>query len=138
MRSSRRPQLFGVVAVVVGLAVSTLVVAPAHAAQWHDIEGTVWSDGETWFSSSTIREKDGNGAIDAVFNSLMGGGIDFGVRNTSHTWLGQSPLAFPTEGDPKTLATSVSNGTEFYTRYKRGTSCQSWWCNHNFAGSIKY
>jgi hypothetical protein len=45
---------------------------------------------------------------------------------------------FDTVNNTQTIMSSVSDGTQFRTAFRRTESCQNWRCEHDFAGSLYY
>jgi hypothetical protein len=123
-----------------GTVVALGVTPAAHAASWHGISGTVYSPcssaGHVWYISSNQRTKDGTTAVKAQFSKVNAGGLSFRIVNTGQVTIGTIQYYTTTETNlSKTLASSVSNGTRFYTSFKQ-TSSKCGLADYNFQGSL--
>lgn len=141
MRSTTKAiqRRIGTVALLTAAAVAT-VAAPAYAASWHGVSGTVYSpaSGQIWFTSSTARTKSGAGSVQLQFNTLNPGGVTWNLLGPSGQQYGVTQSWTGTEtGITRTFTSSMANGTTFYNHFKEYDG-QSGHGNYNFNGSEYY
>lgn len=114
--------------------------APALAASWHGVSGTVYSpcSGQTWYLSTTARTKAGTGAVKLQFSQLPPGGVTWNILGKSNQQYGvtQSWTANET-GITRTLVSSLNDGTTFYNHFKEYDG-QCGHGDYNFTGSEYY
>ncbi|MBF0817693.1 hypothetical protein E4U02_14905 [Microbacterium paludicola] len=130
------------IAAALALGATFLVAAPAAAASWTSISGTVFSDSDAWYYSSVIRTKRGGGKVSAKFSNLPACGssantqLRFAITKPGTQTLIGGIQYFPVINDERTLASSVADGTQFRTTFSRYLSCTN--SDHNFSGSLYY
>jgi hypothetical protein len=128
---------------VVAAASAVAVVAtsaPAFAASWHGVSGTVYSpcSGQTWFLSSTARTKSGTGAVKLQFSQLPPGGVTWNILGKSNQQFGVTQSWTGNEtGITRTLDSSLGGGTTFYNHFKEYDG-QCGHGDYNFTGSEYY
>lgn len=135
---SRRRRNVAVAAASAAAIVATS--APAFAASWHGVSGTVYSpcSGQTWFLSTTARTKSGTGAVKLQFSQLPPGGVTWNILGKSNQQYGvtQSWTSGET-GITRTLDSSLGDGTTFYNHFKEYDG-QCGHGDYNFTGSEYY
>lgn len=137
----------GKLTTIVVLATVALLLAPssAHAASYHDISGTTWSDSTRWYLSSNDRYKEGYGNIYATFSRLptfSNGTVDglyFQATRRDGTCLPGNCFSrlFGSTDTELAVAYSIEGGTVFRFAFARKTTCQNG-CIHDFSGKSWY
>lgn len=114
--------------------------APAQAASWHGIEGTVYQKrvGKDWYHSPNKRPKVGSGSVKAQFSSLPQSGLTFKMRDQSNKTIGIPHSWTQQETDLlRTLAGKVKNKRIMYTSFRQYNACDR--CKpYSFEGSLYY
>jgi hypothetical protein len=129
--------------IVIAAASAVAIVAtsaPAFAASWHGVSGTVYSpcSGNIWFLSSTPRTKSGTGAVKLQFSELNPGGVTWNILGKSNQQYGVTQSWTGSEtGITRTLDSSLGGGTTFYNHFKEYTG-KCGYGSYNFAGSEYY
>ncbi|MEU7923472.1 hypothetical protein [Micromonospora zamorensis] len=125
------------------MAASLAIAAPAQAASWHGISGDTWSDSNKWYTSSTIRQKSGEGPVWIKFSRMprfSSGTVD-GIKwelipvGASGTLTGK--LVMYNEGTTYELHGGMANYKQFKNSFARTSTCTSN-CGHGFAGEQLY
>lgn len=114
--------------------------APAFAASWHGVSGTVYSpcSGNIWFTSTTARTKAGTGAVKLQFSELNPGGVTWNLLGKSNQQYGVTQSWTGSEtGITRTLKSSMNSGVTFYNHFKEYTG-KCGYGNYSFAGSEYY
>ncbi|MDQ1722409.1 MAG: hypothetical protein QOI26_2143 [Pseudonocardiales bacterium] len=129
---------------ILAAAISALAIfatsAPAFAASWHGVSGTVYSpcSGNIWFTSSTARTKAGTGSVQLQFSQLNPGGVTWNLLGPSNQQYGVTQSWTGNEtGITRTLDSSMGNGTTFYNHFKEYDG-KCGYGNYSFAGSEWY
>lgn len=136
-----KPKHFG--AMTAGLALggsALLAAAPASAAGWHGVSGTVYDpcSGHTWYESSNARTKSGTGAVKLQFSQLPPGGVAWKLLGKSNQQYGtEQEWTSGETGITRTLDSSLAGGTTFYNDFKENNGACSEH-SYNFQGSEYY
>lgn len=126
---------------IAGMALpAALMAAPASAAGWHAVSGTVYDPcyNSGWYESSVARTKSGTGAVKLQFSQLPPGGVDWKLLGKSNQQYGTEQTWTQSEtGITRTLDSSMAGGTVFYNTFKEYTG-QCGYHSYNFKGSEYY
>lgn len=137
----RRSPRAGSLALAVIAAIAVLgTSAPAYAASWHGISGTVYSpcSGNIWYTSTIARTKSGTGAVKLQFSQLNPGGVTWNLLGKSGQQYGVTQSWTGTEtGITRTLDSSMNGGTVFYNHFKEYDG-RCGYGDYSFAGSEYY
>lgn len=125
---------------LLALALTLALAAPAGASAWNHITGTAYSNGAV-YTSSIVRTKAGTDRIQAQFSSLPKNGLVFGVKAQTGQGLGSNTWTqIETDITRNVSAANVANGTKFVTYFRLQSKCTSiFGCTpYNFDGSLRY
>jgi hypothetical protein len=125
-------------AVVAGVFALNVGTAAA-AGSDHGITGTNYASGDLYISSNA-RFKEGTGAVTVMFSSLPKNGQYFELLSVSYALIGNPQTWTKSETNVRrTLASSVTNGRQFYNAFRLSSGCPQGGCSpYNFIGSEHY